>query len=265
MLEVADGSALSAYESMASVYDDFTAEYDYEGWMTDVLSLLEHHGLAGNRLLDVACGTGKSFLPMLARGWEVAACDISPAMIARAATKVGNQVNLSVRDMRDLPRFGEFNLVWALDDALNYLLSIAELASALGGMRDNLAKTGLLVFDVNELIVFRTFYAETSIREHDDLRFTWNGLSSSDVAPGAVSEARLEVARIGHHDGEAACDCPPASIHRQRHFSESEIRDVLDEVGLVCLDVFGHGLDGIPRQPLDPSIHTKGIYVAGRR
>jgi SAM-dependent methyltransferase len=260
-----DEGALGTFEAMAPVYDDFTAGYDYEGWMTDVLVLLEPHGLSGNRLLDVACGTGKSFLPMLARGWEVSACDFSPAMIARAAANASGLARLSVADMRALPRLGEFDLVWALDDALNYLLSIAELEAAIRGMRDNLAKTGLLVFDVNELFAYRTFYAETSTREHGDFRFTWRGLGSPEATSGAVSESRLEVIRIGQAAGQPAELDPEVSIHRQRHFSESEICTVLDRAGLACLDVFGHGLDGIPRRPLDPSIHTKGIYVAGRR
>ena len=51
--------------------------------------------------------------------------------------------------MLELPRFGEFDLVWALDDAINYLLSAEELERALTGMRANLAPTGLLLFDVN--------------------------------------------------------------------------------------------------------------------
>ena len=72
-----------AYEAMASVYDDFTAHHDYELWLGQLLPKVEGHGLgARGRLLDVGCGTGKSFIPMLERGWSVTACDLSPANIA---------------------------------------------------------------------------------------------------------------------------------------------------------------------------------------
>lgn len=260
---IQDEGALNTFEAMAPVYDNFTAGYDYEGWMADLLELFEPHGLSGNRLLDVACGTGKSFLPMLERGWAITACDLSPGMISRAQANSPDSVRLSVADMRALPRLGEFDLVWALDDAVNYLLSIGELEAAVRGMRDNLAEAGLLVFDVNELTVYKTFYAETSTREHGDLRFTWRGLGSPDVGAGAVSESRLEVVRV--QDDASADESLETSIHRQRHFSESEIREVLDSTGLVCLDVFGHGLDGIPRRPLNPSTDTKAIYVARRQ
>jgi SAM-dependent methyltransferase len=252
-------SALQAFEAMAAIYDDFTAHYDYDGWLTDLLRILGPHGLAGRRLLDVACGTGKSFLPMLPRGWQVTGCDISPAMVALAEEKTGDSVELSVADMRMLPKLGEFDLVWALDDAINYLLSENELDEALRGMRANLTDDGLLLFDVNELLVYRTFYAETSVLEQAGKRFVWRGLTSADVDPGSVCESRLEV--LSADDGAPAEQGDP-SIHRQRHFPEAEVLGALELAGLECLDVYGHGLDGIPRQPLDTELHTKAIYIA---
>lgn len=97
------GDAKATYEAMAPVYDIFTADYDDELWIGGLVSALEGNGLSGERLLDVACGTGKSFLPMLDRGWSVTACDISPAMVERSRAKVGGAVSLSVADMRSLP------------------------------------------------------------------------------------------------------------------------------------------------------------------
>ena len=118
-----------AYEAIAPVYDEFTAHHDYELWLGHVLPELRRHGLRQSRLLDVGCGTGKSFLPMLRRGWDVVACDVSPAMLELARAKAGDAVKLSVADMRKLPVFGEFELVWALDDPINYLLDVDELGA----------------------------------------------------------------------------------------------------------------------------------------
>lgn len=258
--ELREDWALRTFQAMAPVYDDFTAHYDYEGWLADLLKILERHGLTGRRLLDVACGTGKSFLPMLPRGWQVTACDISPAMVEIAEAKAGHSVDLSIGDMRRLPKLGDFDLIWALDDAINYLLSVAELEETLRGMRDNLAGSGLLLFDVNELLVYRTFYAETSTVEQGGKRFVWRGLASADVPAGSVCESRLEVL----DDEGGPRDQSEASIHRQRHFSEVEVLAALKRVNLECLDIYAHDLDGIPRQPLDTSIHTKAIYIARR-
>src|SRR5882762_1378125 len=90
--------AEQAYEAIAPVYDDFTAHHDYELWLGNLLPNLEEQGLQGRRLLDVGCGTGKSFIPMLERGWEVTACDISPQMLDKARGKVGRAARLSVAD-----------------------------------------------------------------------------------------------------------------------------------------------------------------------
>lgn len=247
------------YEAMAPVYDDFTAHHEYEAWLSDLLAVLERSGLQGKRLLDVACGTGKSFLPMLPRGWQVSGCDISPAMLELAREKAGEAVRLEVADMLALPKFGEFDLIWALDDAINYLLSREELERALAGMRENLAPSGLILFDVNTLPAYRTFFAETEVVERSGMRLVWNGLAAADVAPGSICESRLEV--LGE-DGGPMADGAATMIHRQRHFPEAEVLTALEGAGLEWLDTYGHGLDGVPRQPLDESTHTKAIYIA---
>jgi SAM-dependent methyltransferase len=252
--------AQRTYEAMAPVYDDFTAHHDYEGWIADLLKPLEHHGLQGKRLLDVGCGTGKSFMPMLSRGWEVTGCDISAAMLELAREKAGEAVRLEVANMLELPRFGEFDLVWALDDAINYLLSSEELQRALAGMRGNLAPNGLLLFDVNELLAYRTFFAETEVVERGGQRLVWNGLAAKDVAPGSICESRLEVFT---GDGSADPDGAAAAMtHRQRHFPEAGVLATLERAGLECLEIYGMYTDGILKQPLDDTIHTKAVYIA---
>src|SRR3954464_14843220 len=96
--------ALSAYDGLAPHYDAFTAGYDYETWTDALETLAREHGLRGRRLLDVACGTGKSFVPFLAHGYDVTACDISAEMVAMAKAKPETSgARLLVADMRELP------------------------------------------------------------------------------------------------------------------------------------------------------------------
>jgi SAM-dependent methyltransferase len=247
-----------AYEAIAPVYDDFTAHHDYELWLGNLLPELERLGLKGNRLLDVACGTGKSFIPMLNRGWEVTASDISPAMVELARGKVGDAVDLSVADMRDLPEFGQFDLVWCLDDAVNYLLGDEELEQALSGMRRNLGPDGLLMFDVNALHTYRTFFAEEVVVERDGRRLVWKGRSTADVGPGAISEASFEVWPLGSEGGPLI----EPEMHRQRHFPKAEVLAGLEAAGLECLEVFGHGEDAVLKQPFDDDVHHKAVYLA---
>jgi SAM-dependent methyltransferase len=246
-----------AYEAIAPVYDDFTAHHDYQLWLGNLLPKVEAHGLSGRRLLDVACGTGKSFIPMLERGWEVTACDISASMVEIARAKVGDAARLCVADMRTLPRFGKFDLVFCLDDAVNYLLSIDELERALSGMGANLAADGRLMFDVNTIHSYRTFFAEEVEVEREGRRLLWHGLASPEQPEGTISEARFEAEPIGRQGQRIEPE-----LHRERHFPEAEVLAALEVAGLECLDVYGHGDDTIPQQPLDETEHGKAVYIA---
>src|SRR3954447_1087167 len=114
--------AVGAYDLLAPFYDLYTHDYPHAEWLGKIEAIALEHGLAGDRLLDVGCGTGKSFMPMLARGYRVTACDISPAMVERArAAGEASGAEVLLADARELPDLGPFDLAMALDDALNYL------------------------------------------------------------------------------------------------------------------------------------------------
>lgn len=247
-----------AYEAIAPVYDDFTAHHDYDLWLGELLPKLERHGVSGRRLLDVGCGTGKSFIPMLEQGWEVTACDISASMVEIARGKVGERAELHVADMRELPVFGEFDVVFCLDDAANYLLGREELEQALEGMRRNLGPGGLLMFDANTLETYQTFFAEEAVVERNGWRMVWRGMSTADAEPGCTAEASFEVEPLNPTAGPAI----PPGLHRQHHFPEAEVLEAIERAGLECLDVYGHHHDAIPHQPLDEVKHSKAIYIS---
>jgi SAM-dependent methyltransferase len=259
--EAADRHAETAYEAIAPVYDDFTAHHDYRLWVGTLLELAGAGGLSGDTALDVACGTGKSFLPLLERGWKVTACDISPAMVELARIKVGDRARLEVADMRELPVYGSFDLVCCLDDAVNYLLTGAELEQALRGMAANLAPDGILVFDSNTVTTYRGFFSEHVEVEMNGRRMIWDGRSGGRFEPGEIGEACFEVESL-----EAGAGAPVApELHRQRHHPEPEVRAALDAAGLELRGLYGHHQDGVPHQPMSEEDHTKAIYVAHRK
>ncbi|MGE0067900.1 MAG: class I SAM-dependent methyltransferase [Solirubrobacterales bacterium] len=247
-----------AYEAMAPVYDSFTHQNDYEMWFGLLLPALEARGLRKGRLLDVGCGSGKAFGPMLRRGWSIHGCDVSAAMLERARERGEGEVELDVADMRDLPVFGEFELVWALNDPVNYMLSGEELEAALTGMRANLAPGGLLLFDANTTVAYSGFFAEDVVFERDGWRLIWRGRSRPDAPPGTIREASFEAEPIDAPTGTAIAP----ELHRERHFPEAEILAALERAGLECLDVYGFADDEPLHQPLDEDAHYKAIYVA---
>jgi len=123
---------------LAPASDLLTADYAYGPRLAALERLALRHGLAGRRLRDVACGTGKSFMPLLERGFEVTACDLSPEMVAEARRKAGGPAELHVADMRRLPVLGEFDLITCLDDAINVHASASD-PQIRQGLRDAVA------------------------------------------------------------------------------------------------------------------------------
>ena len=248
--------ARTAYERFAPFYDRFTAHHNTEAWVAELLGECRRVGLVGNEALDVACGTGNSFLPLLDHGFQVSGCEISPAMLARARDKAPPGTRLRVADMRQLPRLGQFDLITCLDDAVNYLAGESELRATAAGWARNLAPTGTVLFDLNTVNTYRTFFADSITVETDHEQLRWRGHASPNFQAGDQAWATLTA------HGPGGQELAPPIVHRQRHFSPTTVDRALDAHRLRLVSVSGHGLDGRLSQPLDELLHTKAIYVA---
>jgi SAM-dependent methyltransferase len=219
--------ALAAYEAFAAVYNNFNHANDYEKWLGQVLlPELRKHGLRDpGRALDVGCGTGRAFGPLLRRGWQIQGCDLSPAMLELAAVEGTDEVPLLIADMRELPVLGHFDLILSLNDSVNYLLGAGDLVLALSGMRKNLAEHGLLVFDVNTSSTFACSYFGERQVEHKGSRWEWTG--RGEVAP-SIFEAEIT--------GDGLTE--PVR-HLERFRSEVEVRGAMEEAGIETLAAMG--------------------------
>ncbi|MBS1893099.1 MAG: class I SAM-dependent methyltransferase [Actinobacteria bacterium] len=239
-----------AYDAFAPIYDDFNAQNDYELWFSVLLPKLEEYGLRQGKLLDVACGTGRSFAPMLRRGWEITACDISREMIARAKEKFPDEdIAYDVADMARLPTYGEFELVWALNDPVNYLVSDGDLQNALEAMGANLAADGLLVFDCNTLKMFRaSFEPDTGLQR--DARWRWEGRG----ATGGVYEADVSGEGVASH------------THKERHYTVPEVQRTMLNAGLQPVAALGQREDDglVLSESWDEGRDHKIVHVARR-
>lgn len=244
--------ALTAYQAFAAIYNEFNASNDYEMWLgRALLPELARHGLRqGGRALDVGCGTGRAFAPLLRRGWRVTGCDLSPAMLSVAAEEGGGDVELELADMRLLPRIGDFDLVLSLNDSVNYLLGAKDLALALAGMRANLAPDGLLVFDVNSRSTYSSVFGGEREVQYDGSRWVWTG--RGEVAP-SIFEAEIT--------GDRVVD-PIRNLERFR--SEGEVLDAMREAGLVPVAALGMSeADGevLLTAPLDEDRDYKLVFI----
>jgi SAM-dependent methyltransferase len=258
--ETYSDSARVAYDAFAPKYDEFNSQNDYEVWLGEVLlPELEKHGLKTGRVLDVGCGTGRAFDALLRRGWEVWGCDLSPEMLLRAGDK-----NLSrppaeriaylfwgnACQLPDLKR--PFDLILALNDVVNYLTEDGDLERCFSGVARNLAPGGLVCFDTNSLGLMRENFAGGGMDRGD---WKWRGRVDW-VEPGGTYEAIVS--------GPGIKD----NVHRQRHWTEEQVRGALEASGLTCLARRGHYEDPESweitlQETADEERDLKAIYIAG--
>jgi SAM-dependent methyltransferase len=250
-------SPTDAYRDFARFYDAFTAGSDYEAWTERVLELAQSHASPGIELLDVACGTGNSFLPFLRRGFHVTACDISEAMLAEAGRKAPGATLLQA-DMRDLPKLGAFDLVTCFDDSLNHLLDEDDLAAAFASLATNLGPGGLLLFDLNTLRAYRTTFAVDTVFVRDGTLFTCRGEAPADAPPGC--KAAVEIDAFVPRGGGLYERLQTRQV--QRHFPPHRVVALLAAAGLECLGVHGVLDDGSVDPAADETRQLKLLYAA---
>jgi SAM-dependent methyltransferase len=245
--------ALTAYESLAAHYDDFTRDHDHRTWLTRLEHLARGHGLAGRTVLDVACGTGKSLEPVLALGYAGAGCDISPAMLARARRRLPGTW-LCEADMRDLPPLGRFAWVTCLDDALNYLLDDADLAAALAAMASVLDDRGVVTFDLNTLSAHRDGFSSTWVVEEPGLHLCWQGRGCDD-GRGEPGRADIHCFRAvgGAWEHEV-------SRHEQRWWSTADVAEAAAQAGLEIAGVHGQRPGAAIQDEPDEARCTKSVF-----
>jgi hypothetical protein len=129
--------------------------------------------------------------------------------------------------MRELPRFGEFELVLVLNDAVNYLTGDGDLERALRAIRPNLAPHGLLLFDTNSRLMYRLAYESAQ----DDV--SKNGRSWTWTAHGRDDDS-VPIYRV-----EITGDEIEPIVNEERYFPIEEVEAALENAGYERLAVLG--------------------------
>jgi SAM-dependent methyltransferase len=250
---------MDTYSALAVAYDTLTAAYDYDRWLAVIEGLAQDAGLSGKRLLDVACGTGSSFLPLIDR-YDVTACDLSTAMLEQASLRAGDQpVRLSREDMRNLPVLGEYDLILCLDDSLNHLLTLAEVQAALTGIAANLAAAGVAVFDINTLASMRTGFSSDFVAEDERHLVLWRGQGSPDLAPGRRASAQIDVLST-----DGVLYSRETTTLRECHHPIREVTALLDACGLEVAQRLGQSPGVRMEREADERRQGKALFVVRR-
>lgn len=247
--------ARDAYDVWAPGYDEYTARNDHEAWLGGILlPELERRGLRVGCVLDVGCGTGRAFAPLISRGWKVFGCDVSEGMLAVAAEKYPD-APLLCADATELPSWGfYFDLILLLGDVINYLDEDGDLERCFAGVARNLAPEGLCLFDTNTIRLMRELFEEPQSQWMSIGDWRWRG-TGAEIVAGGTFEA--ELSRPGVEP----------RIHRQRHWTVEQVQAAESEAGLESLALLGQREEGariLISEELDEERDPKAIHIVRR-
>lgn len=132
----------------AAYYDAIYAATgkDYAAEVALLQTVIQHHKRSpGNRLLDVACGTGEH-LAYLAQTYSAEGVDADPAMLQVAQQKLP-AISFHLGDMVDFDLVDTFDIVICLFSAIGYVRTLPRLRQAIGNLCRHTTPGGLLIVE----------------------------------------------------------------------------------------------------------------------
>lgn len=132
--------------------EEYLALYPHrdEGEAEEAVALLEElcPGPAGDRALDLACGSGRHLPPLGEAGWRPVGMDLSGVLLERARRRAGGDALLVRGDMRSLPLAdAAFGLVTQFFTSFGYFESREEDVRVLREVRRVLRPGGRFFLD----------------------------------------------------------------------------------------------------------------------
>jgi SAM-dependent methyltransferase len=243
----------------ATAFDGMSAEMAWTertGSEIDrALTMLRPEG--GERILDLACGTGRHSLELVRRGFSVVGVEIGSELVEiarREAEEQGLEAEFVEGDLRELDFEEEFDIVLNLNDgAVGYFETDEEnhrtfevIARALKPGGQNLIQVPNVLY-ARAHLPQRSWIPSSSMVELVEHR--WN-----------KKDRYMEGAMIPVKFGEVLEGLDKRIEFRQRLYAVDELREIYASVGLTLERVF-HG-NGRPKEPTDSQFE---IFAAARK
>jgi SAM-dependent methyltransferase len=210
----------------------------------------------GERILDMACGTGRHSHELARRGFEVVGVDISPDLLGIAEADAEAEslaASFIAADLRELDFDQEFDFVLNLNDgAIGYFETEDENHRTFEVIAAALRPGG-----GNLLQLPNVLYAEMHLPQK-----TWieGGSMIELIDHRWDSRTRyLEGTTTPIHFGEVFEGVSPIPF-RQRLYSVDELTEIYGSVGMSFANVFRGS--GKPRPPRDTQFE---VFIAGRK
>jgi len=184
-------------------------------------------------VLDLGCGTGNHALELARRGYEIAAVDQSPHMLAEAQNKLAaaspdGNVSFHEADIREFNLDRQFDAIVVMFAVLGYQIDNHDVLRTLNTARKHLKRDGLLIFDV--------WYGPAVLHERPTQRIKTIKTENGEIL--RTSSGTLDVNRhvctidiqIWNLESDRLVSRTRES-HTQRYFFSQELKLFLENTG----------------------------------
>jgi SAM-dependent methyltransferase len=219
------------------------------------LTMLRPQG--GERILDLACGTGRHSLELVRQGFSVVGVEISPELVEianRDAAEQGLEATFIEGDLRKLDFSEEFDIVLNLNDgAVGYFETDEENHRTFEVISRALKAGGQNLIQVPNVLYARARLPQRSWIPSDSMvelvEHRWN-----------KKQRYMEGAMIPLRFGETLENLDKRIEFRQRLYEVVELREIYASVGMELERVF-HG-NGRPKEPTEAQFE---IFALARK
>lgn len=234
---------MRAYDALAASYDGLMADGSYRRRAAFLERRLRKSAVPVRRVLDLACGTGTIACLLAQRGYEVLASDGSEEMLTQAASKAAGLERPPLflhQAMSKLRLDQPVDAVVSTLDSLNYLTAERDLRETFRRVRRWLKPGGLFLFDVNTPYKLRRMDGQLYMDETEESVCVWRTFffEKKQVCAYQVDLFRLRPDGAWDRSFEE---------HRERAWSEEELRRHLAEAGFSSIRLTGDLTDKPPQ------------------
>lgn len=223
---------MGSYENFARVYDELMDNVPYEEWAQFILNLLQDRKITEGLVLELGCGTGKLMTLLGKAGFDMIGVDNSVEMLQIAREKTSQDFLYLLQDMREFELYGTVKAVISVCDSVNYITKKEELRKVFQLVNNYLDPEGLFIFDFNTEYKYRELIGETVIAEdREDVSFIWFNEYDEE---SHLNDIDLKV--FVQEEGDIYRKFQEE--HIQRGYTLPEIKQLLEESGLIFLEAY---------------------------